>query len=164
MLSKQESLRPCVAAPQQHVTSLQHLYIALHYTCKSEAGFQISLNYLIKFNPKCIPNSSRALLFLGGTCCVRPALPQDLCMFSSCLLLPGPCKAFFSVFLFWEEAAGCDLPCARTLCMFPGVCYFLACAKRVALFFWEEVAKCDLPCAKQVAFFLWVARLPTLWE
>ena len=35
---------------------------------------------------------------------------------------------------FWEGVVECDLPCARAYARFPCVCYFPACAKRVALF------------------------------
>ena len=112
----------------------------------ASSGFQISLNYLMKFNAKYIPNSSRdPFSVLRGSCWVRPALRQDLSMFSLCLLLPSQCKAGCAPSL-WEVR-----PALRqNLCMFPCVCYSPACAKRVALFF---AAGCDLPCARRVALF-----------
>ena len=78
---------------------------------------------------------------------MRPTLHQDLCMFSSCLLLPGLCKAGRAPFL-WEVQPDLhqDL-CLSSLCLLPpGL-------KRVALFF---VAGCDLPCARRVALFFLV--------
>ena len=125
------------------------------------------------------PVQSGSRPFLRGSRWVRPALRKDLCMFSSCLLLSGLCKAGRAP--FWGEVVHeCDLPCASTYCMFPYVFYSLACAKRVALFFVagcdlpcaRRVAlfflggscKCDLPSARRVALFLWVARLPTLLD
>jgi hypothetical protein len=60
----------------------------------AQAGFQISLNCLMKFDAKCIPNSSRSPLSFweGAILCDLPCA-MTLCMFSLCLLLPGLCKA-----------------------------------------------------------------------
>jgi hypothetical protein len=67
----------------------------------------------MEFNAKCIPNSCRALIFLGGSCWVRPALRQGLCTFP-CVFYSLACAKRVALFF----VAGCDLPCARRVALF----------------------------------------------
>ena len=110
-------------------------------------GLQISLNYLMEFNAKLVPNSSRipnecdllcartytwiccfccflasakrvALAFGGHLGQVRPALRQDFYMYLLLLLLLGQCKAGRARFL-GVTSDRCDLLCAKRVALIP---------------------------------------------
>ena len=66
----------------------------------SATGFQILLNYLMKFTTELTPNSCRDYLGReGGEDWVRPALRMEIYRDSSLLLLLGLCKAGRALFL-----------------------------------------------------------------
>ena len=98
-------------------------------------GFQISLNYLIKLNAKCIPNSSRPPLSFweGVILCDLPCARTYECFPCVCY---SPACARRVALLFSGRYSLCATCLAPGLhACFPCVCHSQACASRVAPFF-----------------------------
>ena len=114
-------------------------------------GFQMLLNYLMKFKTELTPNSCRESLGgEGGEDWVRPALRIEIYRDDSLLLLLGLCKASRALFLRSKlEGATCFAQSGSHLSDSTSK------KKRDPLCRGQVVAKaknlCISPCAKQVA-------------